>query len=61
MCCEGGRHLRQESLAHHIHAPHVRVHGKVPVVLLAVQNGAVVHEAVDDIQVFSFKRAKTGV
>lgn len=44
----GGRHLRQESLAHQIHAPHVGVHGEVPVVLLTVQNGAVVHEAGDD-------------
>lgn len=43
----GGLYLRQESLAHQIHASHVCVHGKIPVVLLAVQNGAMVHEAVD--------------
>lgn len=39
-------HLRQESLAHEIHASHVHIHGEVPVCFFTVQDGAVVHEPV---------------
>lgn len=47
----GERHLGQERLAHQIHAPHVCAHGEVPVVLLTVQNGAMVHEAEGGVEV----------
>lgn len=40
-------HLRQESLAHEVHAPDVHVHCEVPVGLFAVQYGAGVHKSAD--------------
>lgn len=42
---KGGKgHLWQESLDHEVHAADVYIHGEVPVSLLAVQDGAVVHK-----------------
>lgn len=42
--------LGQESLDHQVHAAHIEVHGEVPVLLLTVQDGAVVHEAESQVR-----------
>lgn len=44
---KGGKsHLRQESLAHEIHAPDIQVHCEIPVSFFTVQDGAMVHKPV---------------
>lgn len=40
-------HLWQKSLGHQVHAADIHIHGEVPVVFRAVQNGAMVHEPED--------------
>lgn len=42
--------LGQESLDHQVHAAHIEVHGEVPVLLLTVQDGAMVHEAESQVR-----------
>lgn len=47
LCNEVGKdYLRQESLAHPVHALDIQIHGEVPVGLFTVQDGAMVHKAV---------------